>query len=215
MNILPGAAFLAVDVQNGFISEPDELPVAGGTEVIPLLNALLPLFDIRIASQDWHPAGHGSFAASHPGRRPFDTGELDGIPQVFWPIHCVQGTRGAELHPGFDARPLHAIFRKGTDPRVDSYSVFADNAGRNPSGLDGYLRARGATALWLGGLALDYCVLYTSRDARRLMPEIPVVVVLEATRPVDPAGGEAAVREMERLGVTVLRGPVIRGDRRG
>src|SRR3989442_1440535 len=118
------AALLVVDVQNGFISETNELPVPGGWEAIPVINRLMPHFRVRVASQDWHPAGHGSFASAHPGSRPFDLGELGGLPQVFWPDHCVQGTRGAELHSDLDQRPIQAVFRKGTDPGVDSYSVF-------------------------------------------------------------------------------------------
>ncbi len=204
MRIGPHSAILVVDLQNGFISETDELPVAGGAQVVPMVNRLLPLFPIRIASQDWHPAGHGSFASSAPGRRPFEAGELAGVPQVFWPDHCVQGTRGAELHPNFDHRPLQAIFRKGSDPEVDSYSVFNDNAGRNSTGLQGYLAGRGARELFLAGLALDYCVRFTARDARRLMPDLKVAVIRDATRPVDPATGEAAEQELRRLGVALV-----------
>jgi len=198
------AAILAVDVQNGFISEKNELPVPGGAEVVPIVNRLVPLFPIRIASQDWHPADHGSFASRNPGKKPFDIGRLGGVEQVFWPDHCVQGTRGAEFHPQFDVQPIQVIFRKGMHPGIDSYSVFADNSGRNPSGLDGYLRSRGARHLFLVGLALDYCVLFTSRDARRLLPEIPVTVVLDGCRPVDPTTGEKAVTEMRQLQVRLI-----------
>jgi nicotinamidase/pyrazinamidase len=193
-----GAALLVVDLQNGFVSEPDELPVEGATAIIPIVDRLVPRFAVRIASQDWHPHDHGSFASRHPGVQPFDRGTLAGVDQVFWPDHCVQGTRGAAFHPDFDLRPIQAIFRKGMDPEADSYSVFADNAGRNPTGLDGYLRARGVVELVLVGLALDYCVLFTARDARRLLPDLQVTVVLDATRgPGDGGGGDrraAAVR---------------------
>jgi nicotinamidase/pyrazinamidase len=120
---------------------------------------------------------------------------------LFWPDHCVQGTHGAAFHPAFDHRLVQAIFRKGSDPLVDSYSVFQDNAGRNPTGLDGWLRARGAGAIYLAGLALDYCVRYTARDARLLMPDLPVLVVEDACRPVDPSTGREAVDELRRLGV--------------
>jgi nicotinamidase/pyrazinamidase len=198
------AALLVVDLQRGFISLQEELPVPGGRDIIALINRLVPRFSIRIASQDWHPAGHGSFASVHPGRKPFDVGELGGVEQVFWPDHCVQGTAGAGFHEEFDARPIQTIFRKGTDPRVDSYSVFTDNAGRNPSGLEGYLRARGAAELYLAGLALDYCVAFTALDARRLIPELPVTVVVDACRPVAPATGEEAVRRMRLAGVRLV-----------
>jgi nicotinamidase/pyrazinamidase len=205
-----GSALLVVDVQNGFISIPDELPVPDARSVIPIINRLLPRFPIRVASQDWHPRGHGSFASQHPGRRPFETGELSGMPQRLWPDHCVQGSAGASFHRDFDQHWIQAIFRKGSDPLVDSYSVFADNAGRNPTGLDGYLRARGAAALCLAGLALDYCVLFTSRDARRLMPDLPIFVVEDACRAVDPVTGREAIAEMERLGIRLVRSAALR-----
>jgi len=204
MRIPADSALLAVDVQNGFISERDELPIAGGRGVIPVINRLLPRFASRVASQDWHPSGHGSFASSHPGRKPFDVGELAGVSQTFWPDHCVQGTRGARFHPEFEERLVQTIFRKGTDAAVDSYSVFNDNAGLNPTGLEGFLRGRGVKHLFLAGLALDYCVLYTARDARRLLPELPVTLIVDACRPVDPRTGEEAVAEMRRLGVRFI-----------
>jgi nicotinamidase/pyrazinamidase len=195
---------LAVDVQKGFITESRELPVSRGREVIPIINRLLPRFRVRVASQDWHPRNHGSFAGNNPGRKPFEVGELDGVPQVFWPDHCVQGSRGAEFHPEFDQLAIQAIFRKGSDPRVDSYSVFCDNAGRNPSGLHGYLASLGVRHLYLAGLALDYCVKFTALDALRLMPGLSVTVILDATRPVDPATGDLAVAEMREAGVRLI-----------
>lgn len=201
MTIERGAAILVIDVQNGFISDQRELPVPGGAEVVPVINRLLTSFKVRVASQDWHPPDHGSFASNNPGKSPFDRGELDGLPQVFWPDHCVQGTRGAELHPGLDTRLIHAIFRKGTDPRVDSYSAFEDNAGRAQTGLRGYLEGLGVESIHVVGLALDYCVKHTALDARRLMPNLPVTVVLDATRPVDPLTGEEAKALMATQGV--------------
>jgi nicotinamidase/pyrazinamidase len=198
------SALLVVDIQNGFISEERELPVAGGAEVIPVINSLLPRFPIRLATQDWHPRNHGSFASQHPGVRPFDTGTLAGLPQTFWPDHCVQGTRGAEFHPAFDQSLIQAVFRKGYDPTVDSYSAFTDNAGRNPTGLDGALRARGAKRLYIAGLTLDYCVRWSARDARRLLPEVELFVIVDATRPVDPRTGAEAARELESMNVRLI-----------
>ena len=195
------AALLVVDIQNGFISERQELPVEGGPEVIPVINRLLPRFGIRVASQDWHSADHGSFASNNPGRKPFDVGTLGGVEQVFWPDHCVQGTRGAELHPQLDQRWLQVIFRKGSDRTIDSYSVFNDNAGRNPTGLQGFLQGLAVRDLYLAGLALDYCVRFTARDARRLMPDLRVAVILDACRPVDARTGEEAKQEMRSAGV--------------
>jgi len=198
------AALLVVDLQNGFISEPAELPVTGGIEVIPVINRLLPLFDVRVASQDWHPPDHGSFASNHPGARSFEMGELAGVPQVFWPDHCVQGSRGADFHPAFDHRLVRAIFRKGTAPWVDSYSVFADNVGENPTGLQGYLQALGVKEIFIAGLALDYCVKFTALDARRLVPEMGVTVILDACRSVDPRGDDATTEELLRKGVRLI-----------
>ncbi len=206
----PGLALLVVDVQNGFISEPNELPVEGGVEVIAIINSLLPLFPIVVATQDWHPRDHGSFASRHPGMKPFDRGTLAGIPQTFWPDHCVQGTRGAELHPDLEQARFQAIIRKGLDPEVDSYSGFSDNAGRNPTGLDGYLRSRGTNRLFLAGLTLDYCVRWSALDARRLLPEVDVLVIEDATRPVDPRTGSEAVSELARAGVRIVAAREVR-----
>jgi nicotinamidase/pyrazinamidase len=203
--MIEGAALLVIDVQNGFISERNELPVPGGAEVVPRINALLPHFPVRVATQDWHPPDHGSFASRHPGIKPFGRGKLGGLDQTFWPDHCVQGTRGAELHPGLDQARIQAVIRKGMDPDTDSYSGFNDNAGRNTTGLDGYLRARGVSRVYLAGLALDYCVRWSALDARRLLPEAEVSVVVDATRPVDPATGAEALEELEKAGVRLVR----------
>jgi nicotinamidase/pyrazinamidase len=208
--MIEGAAILVIDVQNGFISESGELPVAGGAEVVPVINALLPLFPIRVATQDWHPRDHGSFASQHPGAKPFDQGMLGGLPQTFWPDHCVQGTRGAKLHPGLDQARIQAVIRKGYDPGADSYSGFTDNAGKNPTGLEGYLKSRGVTKVYVAGLALDYCVRASALDARRLLPQAEVLVVVDATRPVDPKTGAAALRELETAGVRLVRSDEVR-----
>ena len=199
------SALVAVDIQNGFISNTDELPVPGGNEVIPITNRLLERFAVRVASQDWHPPDHGSFASNNPGHKPFETGELGGVPQIFWPDHCVQNTHGAEFHPDFNQRLIQAIFRKGIDPLVDSYSAFADNTGKNPTGLQGYLENLGVRELYLAGLALDYCVKFSALDARLLLPELSVSVILDATRPVDATTGEEAKREMQAAGVRLVR----------
>ena len=204
------SALTVVDVQNGFISEARELPVSGGAEVVPVINALMPLFPIRVATQDWHPKDHRSFASQHPGKRPFDQGILGGLPQTFWPDHCVQGTRGAELHPDLDQTRIQAVIRKGYDPMVDSYSGFSDNAGRNPTGLDGYLRARGVTRVYVAGLTLDYCVRWSSLDARRLLPEAQVFVIVDATRPVDSKTGDEALRELAQAGVHLIQSSEVR-----
>ena len=198
------SAFVAVDIQNGFISNADELPVPGGHEIIPIINRLLERFAVRVASQDWHPPDHGSFASNNPGCKPFEMGMLGGVPQIFWPDHCVQNTHGAELHPDFHQQLIQAIIRKGMDPRVDSYSVFTDNAGKNPTGLKGYLENLGVNELYLAGLALDYCVKFSALDARRLLPELSVNVILDATRPVDAATGEGAIEKLQAEGVQLI-----------
>lgn len=199
------SALLVVDVQNGFISERDELPVAGGAEIVPVINDLLPRFSVRVATQDWHPGNHGSFASRHPGKKRYERIDLGGVLQTLWPDHCVQGTRGADFAPELRQELFQEVIRKGMDPNADSYSAFTDNAGMNPTGLDGYLRARGVKRIYIVGLALDYCVLWSALDARRLLPEAEVCVVLDATRPVDPGTGAEAVREMERAGVRMVR----------
>lgn len=200
----PNAALLVVDIQNGFISEKNQLPVSEGKRVVPLINKLLPHFRVRLATQDWHPPGHGSFASAHPGKRPFDRGRLGGVPQTFWPDHCVQGTHGAEFDPDLDQRWIQTIIRKGIDPAIDSYSAFADNAGRNPTGLVGYLNSLSVEEIFVAGLALDYCVRATAMDARHLLPKARVSVVLDATRPVDPRTGETAKREMQQCNIHLI-----------
>jgi nicotinamidase/pyrazinamidase len=204
------AALIVVDVQNGFISETEELPVPGGAAIVPIINALMQHFPVRVATQDWHPPNHGSFASQHPGKKPFDRGTLGGLPQTFWPDHCVQGTRGSEFHPDLDQTMIQAVIRKGYDPTTDSYSGFSDNAGRNPTGLDGYLLARGITRVYLAGLTLDYCVRWSALDARRLLPEADVFVVLDATRPVDLKTGDEAARELEGARVRLIRSDEVR-----
>ena len=204
------SALIIVDVQNGFISEAGELPVYGGADVVPVINGLMPLFPIRVATQDWHPRDHRSFASQHPGKKPFDQGMLGGLPQTFWPDHCVQGTRGAELHPDLDQTRIQAVIRKGYDPMVDSYSGFSDNAGQNPTGLDGYLRGRGVTRIYIAGLTLDYCVRWSSLDARRLLPEAQVFVIVDATRPVDSKTGEEALRELAKARVHLVQSSEVR-----
>ena len=126
--------------------------------MVPTINRMQAAFDLVVATQDWHPANHGSFAANHPGRRPGEEIELAGLPQVLWPVHCVQDTPGAELHPGLDRSRIARVFRKGVDADVDSYSGFFDNGRRRSTGLDAYLAARGVRTVYVGGLATDYCV---------------------------------------------------------
>ncbi len=197
-------ALIVVDVQVDFCPG-GSLPVPHGDGVVAVLNRLMGRFDLVVASQDWHPAGHVSFASSHPGRRPFETVELDGREQTLWPDHCLPGTPGAELHPGLDPRPIHLLLRKGWHPGIDSYSVFFENDRRTPTGLEPYLKGLGVRRVFLAGLAEDICVYFSARDALRLGFE--VTLIEDACRALDQPPGSAAARarELEEAGVKRVR----------
>lgn len=194
-------ALLLIDIQYAFLPG-GALAVRGGDAVIPAANAIIPRFPLVVASQDWHPPDHGSFA-SVQGAAPGTMGTLQGLPQVMWPDHCVQGTRGAELAAELDTRRVEAIFRKGVDPTVDSYSAFWDNGRRRSTGLAGYLRARGVTELTVCGLATDYCVRFTALDA--VDERFGVTLALAACRGVELAPGdvERALAELQAKGVRI------------
>jgi nicotinamidase/pyrazinamidase len=190
-------ALLLIDIQNDFVPG-GALAVAGGDAVIPLANALQPHFGLVVATQDWHPAGHGSFASSHPGRQPFEQTDLHGLPQTLWPDHCVQGTPGADFHPALDQHRIEAIFRKGTNPDLDSYSGFFDNGHRKSTGLADYLRGRGINQVYLAGLAADYCVYFSAKDA--LQEGFEVFFVEDATRAISAEGYAQARAELAQRG---------------
>lgn len=198
-------ALILVDLQNDFLPG-GALAVPHGDEVIPVANRLQPRFDLVVATQDWHPRGHGSFASSYPGRKPGELSELAGLPQVLWPDHCVQGSGGAEFAKTLQMNRVEAIFRKGTDPQIDSYSGFFDNGHRKSTGLGDYLKGRGVTEVSALGLATDYCVKFTALDARRL--GFRVTLVEDGSRGVDlrPGDSARAVEEMRNAGVEVVRG---------
>src|SRR5688500_5437345 len=160
-------ALILVDLQNDFLSGGAPA-VPDGDVVIPIANELQQKFPLVVATQDWHPANHGSFAANHPGKKPGDIIELNGLPQILWPVHCVQGTRGAEFVAGLDGSRVARVFHKGTDAGIDSYSGFFDNGHRKATGLGDYLKERGVTDVYVMGLATDYCVKFTALDARQL-----------------------------------------------
>ncbi|MBO9715861.1 MAG: nicotinamidase [Pseudoxanthomonas sp.] len=190
-------ALVVVDVQPDFMPG-GSLACHEGDAVVPGIDALLRARRYRtvVATQDWHPAGHASFASTHPGRRPFESIELHGHPQTLWPDHCVQGTPGAALDPRVDWTALDLVLRKGSNPQVDSYSGFRENFGpggiRPPTGLAGWLRERGIGEVHVCGLARDYCVLWTAQDAAAA--GFGVRFLWELTRPVTPAG-DAPTRE--------------------
>jgi nicotinamidase/pyrazinamidase len=193
-------ALIVVDVQVDFCPG-GALAVSGGDEVVPLINALTPRFPIVVATQDWHPPGHASFASSHPGRTPLEIIDLDGVQQVLWPDHCVAGTAGAEFHAGLDLHAARAIVRKGTDPRVDSYSAFRDNHREHPTGLAGLLHELGVGRVVIVGLATDYCAAASARDAVEM--GFAAEIWLAATRPVGAPPGhlERTLAEIRALGV--------------
>jgi nicotinamidase/pyrazinamidase len=193
---------LVVDIQPDFCPG-GALAVSGGDAVIAPINALMARFGHVAATQDWHPAGHASFASSHPGCRPFEVVDLGYGPQTLWPDHCVQGTPGAALHPALRQGPIELIVRKGFRPGVDSYSAFVENDRATPTGLAGYLRERGFSRVVCAGLALDYCVRWSTEDARRLGFE--ALAVVDASRAIDQGGslGEA-LAAMRAAGVGLV-----------
>ena len=206
-------ALILVDIQNDFLPG-GALAVPHGDEVIPVANRLQTAFDLVVATQDWHPARHGSFASRHPGRRPGDMAELGGLAQVLWPDHCVQGSRGAAFARELDMDRVEAIFRKGTDAGIDSYSGFFDNGHRKSTGLGDYLKGRGVDEVYVLGLATDYCVKYTALDARQL--GFRAVLVEDGSRGVELQRGDVAraIEDMRSAGVLVVRsGDLGRPDR--
>jgi nicotinamidase/pyrazinamidase len=197
-------ALIIVDLQNDFLPG-GALAVPGGDEVIPLANELQRRFDVVLATQDWHPPDHGSFAANHPGKKPGDRIMLDGIEQILWPVHCVQNTHGAEFAPSFDTTRIDHVFHKGIDPRIDTYSTFFDNAHRRSTGLADYLKDRAIKDIYLLGLALDYCVKYSALDARQL--GLNTHVVLDGCRGIDlhPEDVDLALKEMKAAGAAIVQ----------
>jgi nicotinamidase/pyrazinamidase len=194
---------IIIDVQNDFCPG-GSLAVEDGDAVVAVINRILPLFAHAVATQDWHPADHVSFASRYPGRKPLDVVDAGGIEQVLWPEHCVQGTRGAELHPRLDARQVGLLLRKGRNRDLDSYSAFFENDHRTDTGLRHYLKGLGLREIVLCGLATDYCVLATALDARRI--GLDVTLVGDACRGVDfPRGSvDKALGAMARAGVRVI-----------
>jgi nicotinamidase/pyrazinamidase len=199
---LSKAALIIVDVQNDFIPG-GSLAVSEGDQIVPLINQIQKKFNHVIATQDFHPADHGSFAAIHPGKIPGDLIELGGLKQILWPVHCVQNTQGSEFHPDLDQSRWEAVFQKGKNPLVDSYSGFFDNARRGDTGLGDYLKSKGIELVFICGLALDYCVKFTALDAHSL--GFRTYLVQDATRAVNISSqdGEKALEEMKNAGVII------------
>lgn len=197
------AALVIVDVQNDFCPG-GALAVGEGDRVVAPVNALSPRFETVVLTQDWHPLGHVSFASSWPGRKVFESVEVDGLSQGLWPEHCVAGTRGAEFHPDLDTSRADLVLRKGRRRGLDSYSCLFENDRKTPTGLEGWLRTKGVKSLWLAGLATDYCVFFSALDALAL--GFSLVVFRDAVRGVDlPAGSaQAALRRLAELGAHII-----------
>jgi nicotinamidase/pyrazinamidase len=195
-------ALVLVDIQNDFCPG-GALAVAEGDQVVPVANRLARRFDLVVATQDWHPPEHESFAVNHPGRQPGEVIELGGLEQVLWPAHCVQGTAGAELRADLDRDAIDRVFTKGTDPEIDSYSGFFDNGHRKATGLADYLRQRGVDRVVVMGLATDYCVKYTALDAAA--EGFAVTLVEDGCRGVElsPGDSAAAIEAMRAAGVDI------------
>lgn len=195
-------ALIVIDVQNDFCPG-GALAVAGGHEVVPVINELIRKFDHVVLTQDWHPERHSSFASTHSGRQPFESIDMPYGAQTLWPDHCVQGTEGAAFHPGLEWTKAELVIRKGFRHAIDSYSAFYENDHRTPTGLAGYLRERGIGKVTLAGLATDYCVAFSALDAARLGFE--TTVRLDASRGIDLGGSMAAMTaRMREAGVTLV-----------
>ncbi len=196
---MAGQALVVIDLQNDFCPG-GALAVAGGDEIVPLVNELVHDFEHVILTQDWHPQHHSSFASSHPGKNPFETIEMPYGEQTLWPDHCIQGSGGASFHPHFNRTKAELIIRKGFRPGIDSYSAFFENDHKTPTGLAGYLRERGISTVTLCGLATDFCVAFSALDA--VSEGFATTVRLDACRGIDLGGSMAAMTgRMREAGV--------------
>lgn len=192
---------IIVDPQYDFMPG-GALEVKNGNEIVPVINSISDKFDLVVATQDWHPAGHSSFASSHEGKKPFDKIEWKGMEQILWPDHCVQGSKGAAFHADLETNKVEAIFRKGMNPEIDSYSGFFDNGHEKSTGLSGYLKEKKVSELYFCGLAADICVYFTLKDA--LQEGFQVNLMEDATRPLDADGFSEQKNELKSKGVQIL-----------
>lgn len=193
---------LLVDIQNDFIPG-GALAVPQGDQVIPVVNKLQPSFDLVVATQDWHPADHRSFASNHHGRQVFEQIDLGGLKQVLWPEHCIQGSLGANFSSELNMDRVETIFRKGTDSEIDSYSGFYDNGHRKSTALANYLRGRQVTSVYIAGLAADFCVYYTALDA--LGAGFETFIIEDAVRAINENGYQRAKEDIVSKGGTILK----------
>ena len=209
MQITAQDVLVVVDVQNDFCPG-GALAVADGGAVIDVIHRIAPAFNHIVLTQDWHPAGHASFASAHPGKRPFDQIELSYGMQTLWPDHCVQGSKGAEFHPALNLSKAEIILRKGFRPQIDSYSAFFENDRVTSTGLGDYLRDQNIARVFLVGLAYDYCVGFSALDARRLRFE--AVILRDACRAINLDGSVARIEaEFEKAGVLLIESAELAG----
>lgn len=197
-------ALILVDLQNDFC-EGGALEVKEGSQVIPIANALMPQFDIVVATQDWHPANHGSFAANHLWRKVGQVIDLNGLQQILWPMHCVQNSFGAMFHKRLHTEGVDKVIQKGTDPETDSYSGFFDNGRRHATELHGYLQSENINEVYIMGLATDYCVKFTALDALSL--GYTTYLIEDGSRGVNLNEGDVpnAIEEMKKAGIHIIK----------
>ena len=199
-------ALILVDIQNDFMPG-GPLAVPFGDEIIPLVNELQNSFSLVVATQDWHPQSHKSFASNHAGKKPFERIMLHGLEQVLWPDHCIQGSVGAEIHPSINMSKVEGIFRKGMDVEIDSYSAFYDNGYKKSTGLAGYLRERKIKKVYVCGLAADYCVYYTAKDS--LKENFETYIIEDATRAIDTNGFVKATEKILSSGGQIIKSDLL------
>lgn len=198
---------LIIDVQNDFCPG-GALAVTDGDSIVPIINNLIPQFSNVALTQDWHPAGHSSFATSHPGHDPFTSIAMPYGEQTLWPDHCIQGSKGAQFHDALNTHPASIVIRKGYNPAVDSYSAFYENDHQTSTGLGGFLRDRKIQQIFCVGLALDYCVFYSARDA--IKEGFKTTVITDACRAIDMDGSaKKAIDEMATNGISLIESNVL------
>ena len=194
-------ALILVDIQNDFMPT-GALPVPEGDAIVPIVNTFIDKFPFVVATQDWHPANHGSFATQHPEHNTFEVIDLHGLDQVLWPEHCIQQSTGAEFHADLNQTSIDAVVQKGSDPKVDSYSGFADNGARIETPLHQLLQSKGITEVYICGLALDYCVQYTAHDA--LKRGYKTFLITDACRGIQPEGVAQALDSLQEKGAQLI-----------
>ena len=199
-------ALIILDIQNDF-TPGGNLAIEHGDSIIPLVNRLQEHFDLVVATQDWHPENHRSFASNNPGKKPFDTIEIKGRADTLWPDHCVQGTPGADFHPGLNTKKIAAVFRKGMDPATDSYSGFYDNDHKTPTGLTGYLKTKGVDEAYFCGLAGDICVYYSVKDS--VKEGFTTTLIEDAAVPLSSENYTIVRKELSEMGVKIIKSDMI------